>query len=90
MKKITSNILIVATVIAMLPLQGFALSEQVTQMNTISTGGSQTNVKKFSNDTDRVNYIKGSLKGVRMNNLNNSITDRDPSVKAQKVRTLTE
>ncbi len=41
MQKITSNILIVATVIAMLPLQSFALDEQTVMTNTTKTEGSQ-------------------------------------------------
>ncbi len=42
MQKITSNILIVATVIAMLPIQGFALDEQTVMTNTTKTEGSQS------------------------------------------------
>lgn len=41
MQKITSNILIVATVIAMLPLQSLALNEQTATTNIYKTDSSR-------------------------------------------------
>ncbi len=78
----------------MLPLQSFALDEQTVMTNTTKTEGSQYITNNtgswFTNNTDRINYIKSKLKWVNKKNLSDSINEKDPSVRAKKVNTLVE
>lgn len=104
MHKITSNILIVATVIAMLPIRGFALDTQTGSTNTGSTQTGSTNTpnekdkqntdnkreRRFTTDIDRLNFIKAKSKEIRRKNIGDSIMEKDTTVRARKVRTLTE
>ncbi len=95
MKKIINAVLVLSIVITTSPLQSFALSEQTRSANVNTTQTGVTNnrdgrVKKFNTNTERLNFIKTKFKEVRKKNIGDSFVERDPTLRAKKVRTLIE